>query len=105
MHRPLIFLLLLAASAAAAQDTVRFSHADTLRGSSTPARAWWDVTCYDLHVRIQPADSSIQGYNAITYRVVRTAKEMQIDLQQPLAVDSMLQDGNALGFRRDSNAF
>ncbi|MEP6492120.1 MAG: M1 family metallopeptidase [bacterium] len=82
------------------------SHADTLRGSFvTPGRAWWDVTFYDLHVAINPADSSLRGDNSITYRILKPAKEMQIDLMQPLEVDSMVQDGRAVAFRRDSNAF
>jgi len=82
-----------------------FTHADTIRGSNGPARAWWDASFYDLHVSVNPPDSTIRGYNAITYRVIRPAKEMQIDLQVPLAVDSMVQDGRPLTFRRDSNAF
>jgi aminopeptidase N len=90
---------------AAAQDTTRYTHADTLRGSDGPARAWWDATFYDLHVRVLPADSSIRGVNGITYRVLRPAQEMQLDLQVPLQVDSMVQDGRALRYRRDGNAF
>jgi aminopeptidase N len=83
-----------------------FSRADTLRGSyTTPGRAWWDVAFYDLHVRISPADSGIQGYNGITYRVLKPARTMQIDLMVPLEIDSMIQDGRSLRFRRDSNAF
>jgi aminopeptidase N len=83
-----------------------FTRADTLRGSfTTPGRAWWDVAFYDLHAAIHPADSSITGYNAITYRVLTPAREMQIDLMEPLEVDSMIQDGRALRFRRDGNAF
>ena len=82
-----------------------FTHADTIRGSNTPERAWWDASFYDLHVRVRPADSSISGYNAITYRVLKPAREMQIDLQLPLVVDSIVQDGLELGARRDSNAF
>ncbi|WP_394767404.1 hypothetical protein [Ferruginibacter sp.] len=27
-----------------------FTHADTLRGSITPERAWWDVQRYDVSV-------------------------------------------------------
>ncbi|HTE45999.1 MAG TPA: hypothetical protein VK636_12185, partial [Gemmatimonadaceae bacterium] len=82
------------------------SHADTLRGSfTTPGRAWWDVTFYDLHVAILPADSSVRGYNAITYRVLKPATEIQIDLMPPLEVDSMTQDGRIVAFRRDSSAF
>src|ERR1700738_6440 len=83
-----------------------FTHADTLRGAwTTPQRSWWDVVFYDLHVAISPGDSSIRGYNGITYRVLRPATEMQIDLMVPLDVDSMVQDGHALTYRRDGNAF
>jgi aminopeptidase N len=82
-----------------------YSHADTLRGSNGPARSWWDASFYDLHVTVNPADSSIRGYNAITYRVLKPAARMQIDLQMPLEVDSMVQDGSRLEFNRDSNAF
>jgi aminopeptidase N len=88
-----------------APRAVRFTHADTLRGAITPERAWWDVVFYDLHVRVQPADSSIQGYNRITYRVLDQSRDMQIDLMTPLEVDSMVQDGQSLAFRRDGNAF
>ncbi|HWZ59039.1 MAG TPA: M1 family aminopeptidase [Gemmatimonadaceae bacterium] len=99
-------LLLLAGRVAAAQGTSGvFTHADTLRGSITPERAWWDVTFYDLHVAVSPADSTIRGWNGITYRVVQPAREMQIDLQQPLDVDSMVQADQRLTYRRDGNAF
>ena len=89
---------------AGAQDTTRYTHADTLRGSNGPARAWWDVAFYDLHVRVNLTDSSIVGWNGITYRVLRPAQEMQIDLQVPLEVDSIVQDHKKLAYRRDGNA-
>ncbi len=82
-----------------------YTHADTLRGSNGPARAWWKTTFYDLHVRVNPADSSIAGYNGIVYRVLGASQEMQIDLQPPLVVDSMVQDAQHVSYRRDGNAF
>ncbi|MDP9203786.1 MAG: M1 family metallopeptidase [Gemmatimonadota bacterium] len=91
--------------AQAAPSRPVFTHADTIRGSDTPERAWWDAAFYDLHVKVNPADSSIMGYNAITYRVLKPAREMQIDLQLPLVVDSIVQDGLELSARRDGNAF
>jgi hypothetical protein len=90
------------ASSLSAQEQTVFTRADTLRGTNSPARSWWDVTFYDLHVKISPTDSTISGWNGITYRVLRPATEMQIDLQPPLVVDSMVQDGQRLTFRRDS---
>src|SRR6266566_1361712 len=99
------FVLLCAPMRLAAQ-TRAFTHADTLRGSyTTPARAWWDVTFYDLRVAISPTDSSIRGSNGISYRVLQPSSEMQIDLMIPLEVDSMVQDGRAVSVRRDGNAF
>lgn len=88
-----------------AQTQQVFSHADTLRGSNGPGRAWWDATFYDLHVAVDPADSSLSGWNGISYRVVTPGQQMQIDLQVPLAIDSVIQAGQSLGFRRDGNAY
>jgi aminopeptidase N len=88
------------------QHQPRHARADTLRGSyTTPGRNWWDVTFYDLHVTISPRDSSIRGHNGITYRVLRPATEMQIDLMEPLVVDSMIQDGRRVRYRREGAAF
>ena len=108
--RTVVFLcssLLAALSIPAAAQSPKpvFTRADTIRGSNTPERAWWDVAFYDLHVKVNPADSSISGYNAITYRILKPAREMQIDLQMPLVVDSIVQDGTELSARRDGNAF
>ena len=108
--RPRVFLVAALivglATQASAQTPRVFTRADTLRGSfTTPARSWWDVTYYDLHVAIRPADSSISGRNAITYRVLTPGRELQIDLMMPLVIDSMIQDGRAVAFRREGNAF
>jgi aminopeptidase N len=88
-----------------AQRARPFTHADTLRGSNGPARAWWKTAFYDLHVRVNPTDSSIVGYNGIVYHVLTASQEMQIDLQPPLVVDSMLQDARRVSYRRDGKAF
>lgn len=90
------------ADSATAQGTPPYTRADSLRGANTPERAWWDVTFYDLAVRVDPTDRSIRGRVGIVYRVVGEPREMQIDLQPPLVVDSVVQDGGRLEVRRDS---
>ncbi|MFD2886781.1 M1 family metallopeptidase [Chitinophaga cymbidii] len=82
-----------------------FSRADTLRGTLTPERSWWDVTYYDLKVEVLPAQKSLQGSNTIHYRVLRPASRMQIDLQAPLQIDSIVQNGQRLSVTRDGNAW
>ena len=83
-----------------------FTHADTLRGTITPERAWWNVTHYDLSVHFDFNKRSITGYNIISYKIVSApAKEMQIDLQLGLDIDSILYNGKSLSFRREENAY
>ena len=97
-----ILLFFLGFSSVQAQQ---FSRADTLRGSITPERAWWDVVFYDLYVIPNPSDSTLKGVNTITYKVVRPGLVMQIDLQEPLEIDRVLQDGKSLPFTREGNVF
>ncbi len=84
---PLLYFLFFISYASFAQP---FTHADTLRGSNGPARAWWNVIKYDLHVNFFPNDSTISGYNEITYKVLSKNHVMQIDLQDPLILDSVM---------------
>jgi len=100
-----VALALATATTLRAQEARVFTHADTLRGSDGPGRSWWDVTFYNLHVRVSPADSTVSGWNEIVYRVTEPGDEMQIDLQEPMQVDSIRQGGHLLSWQRDGNAF
>ncbi|HKW09758.1 MAG TPA: M1 family metallopeptidase [Gemmatimonadaceae bacterium] len=102
--RCLVAALMLPLAVGRAQDSTKFTHADSLRGSNGPGRAWWDAAFYDLHVRVDPADSSIRGYNAVVYRVLAPGDTMQIDLRNPLVVDSIVRRRHALTYRRDGDA-
>lgn len=103
-----VLMLLLNGNAYGQQrEDLLFTESDSLRGSLTPERTWWDVTFYDLHVTIHREDSTINGFNRITYRVIDTDRfnTMQIDLQRPMNVDYIQQSGKQLAYRRDGNAF
>ena len=81
-----------------------FSRADTLRGSITPERAWWNVTHYDLKVSVNPSEKSIEGSNTITYEVLERNNIMQIDLQAPMKIDKILQNNEEISFTSEGNA-
>ncbi|MCC6727394.1 MAG: M1 family metallopeptidase [Saprospiraceae bacterium] len=84
----------------------KFTHADTLRGSITPERAWWDARHYDLHVAFDNDNKSLSGWNTVSYEVLRSNKSaMQIDLMAPLQLDSAVQDGQKLSWKQDGNAY
>ena len=87
-------------------QTKTFTHEDTLRGSITPERAWWDLTFYDLKLKVNPTDKSISGSNTIHYSVLKSANKLQIDLQPPLSISSISQDGKVLTYKKDGlNAY
>jgi aminopeptidase N len=66
-----------------------FTRADTLRGSNGSGRSWWDATKYDIHVKFNIADSTISGYNIIKLKTLKKGKSIQIDLQEPMIIDSI----------------
>jgi len=82
-----------------------FTRQDTLRGSITPGRAWWDLTCYHLDIAVKPSDSTIYGTNTITYRVKEPSDVMQIDLQEPMDLMKVEQNGKTLSFSREGSVF
>jgi aminopeptidase N len=83
-----------------------FTHDDTLRGSITPARAWWDLTYCELRVRVDPDKKSLEGSTTVFYTVLEPYQTLQIDLQPPLSILRVLQDGKPLGFQKEgANAY
>ncbi|MBO6792716.1 MAG: M1 family metallopeptidase [Balneolaceae bacterium] len=83
-----------------------FSRYDSLRGTITPERAWWDVTYYHIDVDVNLQDSTLSGSNLIRYRVDSlTTSILQIELQQPMMITSVKQEGEELMFERDSSFY
>ncbi len=66
-----------------------YTRADTLRGSITPERAWWDVMRYDMAFAPHFEDKYLEGVQRITFLVLDTGSVMQIDLQKPMRIDSL----------------
>ncbi len=92
----LVFSLLNFSCAEAQSLKKEFSKQDTLKGSITPERAWWDLNHYDLKVDINPEDEFISGSNTVTYTVLEPNEKIQIDLQEPMKLLSATQDGKEL---------
>lgn len=82
-----------------------FTQQDSIRGSITPERAWWDLKKYDLKIRVNPTKRFISGTNTVFYEVLTGATCMQIDLQAPMQLIGVTQDGKTLNFKRNGNAF
>jgi len=82
-----------------------FTHADTLRGSLNENRNWWDVLRYDIIVKPDYENKTIEGKTSITFsnkkRMNENGKTMQIDLQSPLIIDSVQLNGKNLRFQKE----
>ena len=81
------------------------SRQDSLRGSITTEREWWDLTYYHLDIEVNPDKKYIQGSNTVGYKVLRSHQIMQIDLQEPMKITSVEFEGKKLEFTREGNAY
>jgi len=105
MNNKFLLVLLFCLPTLTYAQSTSFSRQDTLRGSITPERSWWDLTYYHFKVSVHPKDSSLQGVNTVQYKVVASPKRMQIDLQPPMQIDRVEQAGQPLIFKRDGNLY
>ena len=87
------------------EEKVNTTRQDTLRGSITEERSWWDLTYYHLDIKVLPEKKFISGSNTVGYKVLENKKLMQIDLQQPMLITSVTSKGKKLKFYRDGNAY
>ncbi|WP_299062383.1 M1 family metallopeptidase [uncultured Polaribacter sp.] len=81
-----------------------FTAQDTLRGSITPERIWWNLTYYHLDIKVMPDKKFITGKNTIKYKVLKEHQSLQIDLQAPLKIKKVTQYGKELKVIDNGNA-
>ena len=81
-----------------------FTKQDTLRGSITPERVWWDLTYYHLDIAVDLDNKFIKGSNTIEYKVLEPNKKLQVDLQSPLKITKVEQNGKELTFSSEGSA-
>jgi aminopeptidase N len=81
-----------------------FTHADTLRGSNGIYRQNWNVLHYDITVQPDFINKTIVGKCSMQF-FDQGAKLMQIDLQQPMILDSVKDDKINFTFTRENNVY
>lgn len=95
---PILFF----AGSAAAQSV--YTKQDSLRGTITPERIWWDLLRYDLQITVIPDAQYISGENTIHYKVLKAHNVLQIDLQPPMSINWAVQGSDTLSFQKVGNA-
>lgn len=106
MNKFLNFIVLIALCLGLHLNAQEFTRQDSLRGSITKERMWWDVVHYDLDIEVDIDDKYIRGKNIMTYKVLDdSVRRMQIDLQTPMQIDSVLQNRTKLKISREGNVY
>ncbi len=95
----LIFLFLFASKWLCAQQAT-FTKSDSLIGMYTTERSFWNWIHADLSVSVQPEEKFISGINIIHYQVLKAHQVMHIDLQEPMKIKSIYQDGKRLKYKK-----
>jgi aminopeptidase N len=80
---------------------------DLKRGSINAERAWWDVTHYHITVEPDFNNKTISGQNIITFKTLSNGNKMQIDLQQPMEIESVFwnEEKTEIPFVREKNFY
>lgn len=83
-----------------------YTKTDTLKGSDTAYRNFWDVKKYELSVEPNFQDKSLKGSNKIEFTITQDILNptFQIDLQQPMKVEKLIANFPTIdGFKRDGD--
>ena len=83
----------------------KFERKDSLRGSITKERAWWNLLHYDINVNVDIDKKHISGKNVIQYKVINAESVIQIDLQDPMKLSIVRQDGEFLAYKREYSSY
>ena len=86
-------------------DKLPATRQDSLRGSITAERSWWDLTYYHLDIKVEPDKKFISGSNTVYYKVLESNNTMQIDLQKPMNIKSITSKNKELNFTREGNVY
>src|SRR5215203_3597503 len=86
-------------------QTTPITRQETLRGTITPEREWWDLLHYDLAVQFVPTTRSIKGSNVISFKALKAGRKMQIDLQEPLKITKVVHGVSELKYEREGNVY
>ena len=101
---PILLLSMLINGQSLKSDSETFTRQDSLRGSITAERVWWDLNYYHLDISVNPETKSIEGKNTIRYTILEPYQTLQIDLQPPMKLTKAVQDGEELVVVTEGNA-
>lgn len=82
-----------------------FTKKDTLLGSDTEYRDFWDIKKYEVEIEPNFEQKSLKGKNKITFEIVKNVENptFQIDLQTPMKYDEIKADFKIISKKVEGN--
>ena len=87
------------------QESGDITHQEHLRGTITPERSWWDLSHYHLDIKVDPATKIFSGTNTMTYQVLAKGQRLQVELQAPMKLEKVIQNGKQLQVEQDGFSY
>jgi aminopeptidase N len=85
------------------QSQTKFTKYDYAHGQLNANRSCYDVTCYDIAVKVNPTEKYIEGLNQIYFKCVTSFNQLQLDFYSQLKIDSIIYENKSISYTRDSN--
>ena len=105
--KQIISLLIILSFALNTNAQMLFKESDSLRGSLNENRDWFDIQSYDISVVPDINNKTISGDVVWKAKAIKAAKDIQVDLQAPLIIDSILiwtnNHWDKVPFKREGN--
>lgn len=105
--KQIISLLTILSFALNTNAQMLFKESDSLRGSLNENRDWFDIQSYDISVVPDINNKTISGDVVWKAKAIKSAKDIQVDLQAPLIIDSILiwtnNHWDKVPFKREGN--
>jgi len=98
------FIYFISCSQENKNGTYNFTKADTLRGMLTPLRTCYDVTFYDLRIKLDIPKRSLSGKNTFYFKVTQDFKTCQIDLFDNMTIEKIEYHNRPISYKRKYHA-
>lgn len=82
----------------------RFTINDTIRNKLDDLRAGYDVSYYDIDIKVDPARESISGNVRMAFNALTDLKKMRLDLYDNMEVEAVMNGDQKLSFTRNDRA-
>jgi aminopeptidase N len=101
---PLLFIFILSICTFTQAFSQKYrQNSETVPPRIAPASSWWNLLHYTINITPDHITKTITGSNKIEFSALQSGRELQIDLQEPMTIESISWRNTSLPFKKDKN--